>query len=76
MENVSYHVASGAIDKELLYDVICSVISEPEIIEEINQFSWPDVDINFIKDLGKEVAKYKFKEAGQILEKLSEHLLL
>jgi death-on-curing protein len=35
MENVSYHVASGAIDKDLLYDVVCSIISEPEINEEI-----------------------------------------
>jgi death-on-curing protein len=35
MENISYHVASGAIDKDLLFEVICSVINEPEINEEI-----------------------------------------
>lgn len=35
MENISYHVASGAIDKELLFEVIFSVIHEPEISEEI-----------------------------------------
>jgi len=34
MENISYHVASGAIDKDLLFEVICSVINEPEINEE------------------------------------------
>ena len=35
MENISYHVASGAIDKELLFEVVFSVIHEPEISEEI-----------------------------------------
>lgn len=35
MENISYHVASGAIDKDLLFEVIYSVINEPEINEEI-----------------------------------------
>jgi len=35
MENISYHVASGAIDKDLLFEVISSVINEPEINEEI-----------------------------------------
>jgi len=35
MENISYHVASGAIDKDLLFEVINSVINEPEINEEI-----------------------------------------
>jgi death-on-curing protein len=35
MENVSYHVASGAIDKDLLYEVIYSVINEPEINDEL-----------------------------------------
>lgn len=34
MENISYHVAAGAIDKDLLFEVICSVINEPEINEE------------------------------------------
>ena len=33
MENISYHVASGAIDKDLLLEVISSVINEPEINE-------------------------------------------
>jgi len=35
MENISYHVASGAIEKELLAEVIYSVINEPEMAEEI-----------------------------------------
>ena len=35
MENISYHVASGAIDKDLLFEVISSVINEPDINEEI-----------------------------------------
>jgi death on curing protein len=35
MENISYHVASGAIDKNLLFEIISSVINEPEISEEI-----------------------------------------
>lgn len=35
MENISYHVASGALDKDLLFEVISSIISEPEINEEI-----------------------------------------
>jgi death-on-curing protein len=35
MENISYHVASGAIDKDLLFEVIYSVITEPEINEEV-----------------------------------------
>ncbi|MBT4399088.1 MAG: type II toxin-antitoxin system death-on-curing family toxin, partial [Bacteroidetes bacterium] len=35
MENISYHVASGAIDKNLLGEVIGSIISEPELNEEI-----------------------------------------
>ena len=35
MENISYHVASGAIDKNLLFEVINSVINEPEINEEL-----------------------------------------
>jgi len=35
MENISYHVASGAVDKDLLFEVIFSVINEPEISEEI-----------------------------------------
>jgi len=35
MENISYHLASGAIDKDLLHEVIDSVINEPEINEEI-----------------------------------------
>jgi death-on-curing protein len=35
MENISYHVASGAIDKDLLLELIFSIINEPEISEEI-----------------------------------------
>ena len=35
MENISYHVASGAIDKDLLFEVICSIINEPDMNEEV-----------------------------------------
>ena len=35
MENISYHVASGAIDKNLLGEVIGSIISEPELNKKI-----------------------------------------
>ena len=35
MENISYHVASGAINKDLLLELIFSIINEPEISEEI-----------------------------------------
>ncbi len=35
MENISYHVASGAIDKDLLLELFFSIINEPEISEEI-----------------------------------------
>jgi death-on-curing protein len=33
MENISYHVASGAIDKDLLFEIICSLITDPELNE-------------------------------------------
>ncbi|HDP99940.1 MAG TPA: type I restriction endonuclease subunit R [bacterium] len=34
MENISYHVAAGKIDKELLSEIIGSIINEPEFSEE------------------------------------------
>jgi death on curing protein len=35
MENISYHVASGAIDKDLLLEIIKSIIYEPDYPEEL-----------------------------------------
>lgn len=35
MENISYHVASGAINKDLLFEIIYSIINEPEINESV-----------------------------------------
>ncbi len=35
MENISYHVAAGRIDKELLFDAIVSIINEPEFSETL-----------------------------------------
>jgi len=35
MENVSYHVAGGLIDKELLHEVICAVINDAMDNEEL-----------------------------------------
>lgn len=35
MENISYHVAAGNIDKDLLYKAICSCLYEPEQSEEL-----------------------------------------
>jgi death-on-curing protein len=35
MENISYHVASSAIDKDLLFEIVHSIINEPEFNEEI-----------------------------------------
>ncbi|MCK5632506.1 type II toxin-antitoxin system death-on-curing family toxin [bacterium] len=35
MENISYHVASGAIDKDLLLGIVCSLITDPELNEEL-----------------------------------------
>ena len=35
MENVSYHVAAGRIDKNVLFDIICSLLNEPEFSEEL-----------------------------------------
>ena len=33
MENISYHVAAARIDKDLLYDIVVSIINEPEFSE-------------------------------------------
>ena len=35
MENISYHVAAGSIDKELLYEIICAVINDDFDDEEL-----------------------------------------
>ena len=35
MENISYHLAAGKIDKEFLKEIITSIIYEPEYPEEL-----------------------------------------
>ncbi len=35
MENISYHIAAGRINKELLYEIICRLLSGKEEEEEI-----------------------------------------
>ena len=35
MENINYYVASGAINKDLLLEIITSIINEPEYSEEL-----------------------------------------
>jgi len=35
MENISYHVAAGRINKDLLLEIICSIINELEFSEEL-----------------------------------------
>ncbi len=35
MENISYHLAAGRIDKDLLKEIITSIINEPEFSEEL-----------------------------------------
>ncbi|MBI5215602.1 MAG: Fic family protein [Ignavibacteriae bacterium] len=35
MENISYHVAAGRIDKELLKEIITSILSQPDYSEEL-----------------------------------------
>ena len=35
MENISYHVAAGRINKDLLFEIICSIINEIEFSEEL-----------------------------------------
>ena len=35
MENISYHVAAGQIDKDLLYEIICAVIGDSMDDEEL-----------------------------------------
>jgi CheY-like chemotaxis protein len=44
-----------------------------EVIEEINEFSWPDYAMD-IGDLSKMISKYKFKDAISVLESLQEKL--
>lgn len=40
MENISYHVASGSIDKELLHEIISSVISGLDDDESLKLKIW------------------------------------
>lgn len=35
MENISYHVAAGRINKDLLFEIISSIINESEFSEEL-----------------------------------------
>lgn len=35
MENISYHLAAGKIDKDLLKEILSSIIYEPEYSEEL-----------------------------------------
>jgi death-on-curing protein len=35
MENISYHVAAGKINKDFLKEIITSIIYEPEYLEEL-----------------------------------------
>ncbi len=35
MENISYHLAAGKISKELLNEIIISIINEPDFTEEL-----------------------------------------
>ncbi len=35
LKNVSYHVAAGAIEKDLLHDIICAVLNEDDDNEEL-----------------------------------------
>lgn len=35
MENISYHVAAGKIEKELLYEIICAIIEDSMDNEEL-----------------------------------------
>ena len=35
MENISYHVAAGSINKNLLHEIVCSIINEPEFTEQL-----------------------------------------
>jgi death-on-curing protein len=51
METISYHVAAGNIDKDLLFEIITSILYEEDYSEElklklIEAFSKNDVDIS------------------------------
>lgn len=35
MENVTYHVAAGKIDKDLLYEIMCAMLEDEEENEEL-----------------------------------------
>jgi PAS domain S-box-containing protein len=45
-----------------------------EVMDKMNQFSWPDEYSVLLKNLNKHIAKYKFKDAGTTLKKLLELL--
>jgi death-on-curing protein len=49
METISYHVAAGNIDKELLHEIITSILYEEDFSEElkmklIHAFSINEID--------------------------------
>ena len=35
MENISYHLAAGKIEKELLYEIINAIVNEGEFSDEL-----------------------------------------
>ncbi|MFC1866694.1 response regulator [Thermodesulfobacteriota bacterium] len=39
-----------------------------QIMEEMSDFSWPEVYMKEVKELGKLIGKYKFKDAAKVLE--------
>jgi PAS domain S-box-containing protein len=45
-----------------------------EVLGEISGFSWPDEYLERIADLNKMVGKYKFKDAGDVLEGMIKRL--
>jgi death-on-curing protein len=51
METISYHVAAGNIDKDLLLEIVTSILYEEDYSEELklklmDAFSKNEVDIN------------------------------
>jgi death on curing protein len=44
MEMVSYQVAAGRIDKELLHDIVSSILSEDDYSEELKLKIWHCID--------------------------------
>lgn len=44
------------------------------VMEEVNNFSWPDEHVQSISDLDRLIDKYKFKDAQPILKTTIEKL--